>query len=141
MDVISSFAARFERTREEELSLEEYLAECKRNPVAYATAASPGAGSKWKSIVRASTLRSNQIGISPDGVVAIQRSLSSGRIDRQNPTAHWGKLSGSATNANTSSGNAVIEIDCVFDAVMCLSGWVLDIESPVLNGSDARSAI
>ena len=39
MDVISSFAARFERTREEELSLEEYLAECKRNPVAYATAA------------------------------------------------------------------------------------------------------
>ena len=39
MDVISHFAARFERTREEELSLEEYLAECKRNPVAYATAA------------------------------------------------------------------------------------------------------
>ena len=39
MDVISNFAARFERTREEELSLEEYLAECKRNPLAYATAA------------------------------------------------------------------------------------------------------
>ena len=39
MDVISNFAARFERTREEELSIEEYLAECKRNPVAYATAA------------------------------------------------------------------------------------------------------
>src|SRR3989475_690403 len=39
MDVISSFAARYERTREEELSLEEYLAECKRNPLAYATAA------------------------------------------------------------------------------------------------------
>ena len=39
MDVISSFTARFERTREEELSLEEYLAECKRNPVAYSTAA------------------------------------------------------------------------------------------------------
>jgi serine protein kinase len=39
MDVISHFAARFERTREEELSLEEYLAECKRNPIAYATAA------------------------------------------------------------------------------------------------------
>ena len=38
MDVISNFAARFERTREEELSLEDYLAECKRNPVAYATA-------------------------------------------------------------------------------------------------------
>ena len=39
MDVISSFTARFERTREEELSLEDYLAECKRNPVAYSTAA------------------------------------------------------------------------------------------------------
>src|SRR5882762_6522275 len=39
MDVISHFAARFERTREEELSLEDYLAECKRNPLAYATAA------------------------------------------------------------------------------------------------------
>ena len=39
MDVISSFAARYERTREEELSLEDYLAECKRSPLAYATAA------------------------------------------------------------------------------------------------------
>ena len=39
MDVISNFAARFERSREEELSLEDYLAECKRNPLAYATAA------------------------------------------------------------------------------------------------------
>ncbi len=39
MDVISHFAARFERSTEEELSLEEYLAECKRNPLAYATAA------------------------------------------------------------------------------------------------------
>ncbi len=39
MDVISNFAARFERSREEELSIEEYLAECRRNPVAYATAA------------------------------------------------------------------------------------------------------
>src|SRR5438132_1633075 len=39
MDVISSFAARYERTREEELSLEDYLDECKRNPLAYATAA------------------------------------------------------------------------------------------------------
>src|SRR5881296_943131 len=39
MDVISSFAARYERTREEELSIEDYLAECKRNPLAYATAA------------------------------------------------------------------------------------------------------
>src|SRR6201994_2885243 len=38
MDVISQFAARYERTREEELSLEEYLAECKRSPLAYATA-------------------------------------------------------------------------------------------------------
>ena len=32
MDVISSFTARFERTREEELSLEDYLAECKTQP-------------------------------------------------------------------------------------------------------------
>src|SRR6478736_7219433 len=39
MDVISTFAARYERTKVEELSLEEYLAECKRNPLAYATAA------------------------------------------------------------------------------------------------------
>ena len=39
MDIISSFAARYERTREEELSLEDYLAECKRNPLAYASAA------------------------------------------------------------------------------------------------------
>src|SRR3982750_2548882 len=39
MDGISNFAARFERSREEELSIEEYLAECRRNPVAYATAA------------------------------------------------------------------------------------------------------
>jgi serine protein kinase len=39
MSVISSYAARYERTREEEMSLEEYLAECKRNPLAYATAA------------------------------------------------------------------------------------------------------
>ena len=36
---ISNFAARYERTREEELSIEDYLAECKRNPLAYATAA------------------------------------------------------------------------------------------------------
>ena len=39
MDVISNFAARYERTREEELTIEEYLAECKRNPLAYASAA------------------------------------------------------------------------------------------------------
>mgnify|MGYP002260894302 CR=1 FL=1 len=39
MDVIANFAQRYERTREEELSLEDYLAECKRNPLAYATAA------------------------------------------------------------------------------------------------------
>src|SRR5512135_879938 len=38
-DVISSFTKRYERTREEEMSLEDYLAECKRNPLAYATAA------------------------------------------------------------------------------------------------------
>ncbi|MBV8605652.1 MAG: PrkA family serine protein kinase [Pelomonas sp.] len=39
MDVIKNFAARYERTRVEEMSLEDYLAECKRNPLAYATAA------------------------------------------------------------------------------------------------------
>ncbi|MCC7100989.1 MAG: PrkA family serine protein kinase, partial [Rubrivivax sp.] len=39
MDVISSLKARYERLREEEMSLEDYLAECKRNPLAYATAA------------------------------------------------------------------------------------------------------
>ena len=39
MDVISSFAARYDRTREEETSLEEYLSICKRDPTAYATAA------------------------------------------------------------------------------------------------------
>ncbi|MDP1108756.1 PrkA family serine protein kinase, partial [Klebsiella pneumoniae] len=31
--------ARYERSKVEELSLEDYLAECKRNPLAYATAA------------------------------------------------------------------------------------------------------
>lgn len=39
MDVISHFAARYERSKVEELSLEDYLAECKKNPLAYATAA------------------------------------------------------------------------------------------------------
>jgi serine protein kinase len=39
MDVIKNFAARYERTKVEELSLEDYLDECKRNPLAYATAA------------------------------------------------------------------------------------------------------
>src|SRR4030095_13067754 len=39
MDVISNFAARFERSREEDLSIEDSLAECKRTPLAYATAA------------------------------------------------------------------------------------------------------
>src|ERR1700748_667234 len=38
MDIYSSFATRFEKTREEEFSLEEYLALCKDNPAAYATA-------------------------------------------------------------------------------------------------------
>ncbi|ANH69702.1 PrkA family serine protein kinase [Mitsuaria sp. 7] len=38
MDVISHFAARYERGKVEELTLEEYLDECKRNPLAYATA-------------------------------------------------------------------------------------------------------
>ena len=39
MDVISNFAARYDRTREEVLSLQEYLDLCKRDPLAYATAA------------------------------------------------------------------------------------------------------
>jgi serine protein kinase len=39
MDVIGNFSARFERTREEEMSLEDYLALCKRDRLAYATAA------------------------------------------------------------------------------------------------------
>ena len=39
MDVISHFAARYERSKVEELTLEEYLDECKRNTLAYATAA------------------------------------------------------------------------------------------------------
>ncbi len=39
MDVIGNFVARYARKREEELSVDEYLAECKRNPLAYATAA------------------------------------------------------------------------------------------------------
>jgi serine protein kinase len=38
MDIYSSFATRFEKTREEEFSLEEYLALCKEDPATYATA-------------------------------------------------------------------------------------------------------
>ncbi len=39
MDAIGNFVARYARTREEELSIDEYLAECKSQPMAYATAA------------------------------------------------------------------------------------------------------
>ena len=39
MDVVRNFLARYEKTREEEMSLEEYLDLCKRDPLAYATAA------------------------------------------------------------------------------------------------------
>ncbi len=39
MDAIGNFVARYARSREEELSIDEYLAECKRQPMAYATAA------------------------------------------------------------------------------------------------------
>ena len=39
MDAISNFAARYAHGREEDMSIDEYLAECKRNPMAYATAA------------------------------------------------------------------------------------------------------
>jgi serine protein kinase len=36
MDIYSSFASRFDKTREEELSLEEYLNLCKNDPAVYA---------------------------------------------------------------------------------------------------------
>ena len=39
MDVIGNFVARYARNREEEISIDEYLAECKRNPLAYASSA------------------------------------------------------------------------------------------------------
>ena len=39
MDVVRNFLTRYEQTREEELSLEEYLDLCKSNPMVYATAA------------------------------------------------------------------------------------------------------
>ena len=39
MDAIGNFVARYARNREEELSIDEYLAECKSQPMAYATAA------------------------------------------------------------------------------------------------------
>ena len=39
MDVVRNFLARYEQTREEEMALEEYLDLCKRDPLAYATAA------------------------------------------------------------------------------------------------------
>ena len=39
MDAIGNHVARYARSREEEMSLDEYLAECKRNPMAYASVA------------------------------------------------------------------------------------------------------
>ncbi len=39
MDAISNFAARYARSREEDMSIDEYLAECKRDPMVYAAAA------------------------------------------------------------------------------------------------------
>jgi len=39
MDAISNFTARYARSREEEMSIDDYLAECKRDPMVYATAA------------------------------------------------------------------------------------------------------
>lgn len=38
MDIFANFSARYDRTREEEMSLREYLELCKRDPGAYATA-------------------------------------------------------------------------------------------------------
>ncbi|TXH89968.1 MAG: PrkA family serine protein kinase [Rhodoferax sp.] len=39
MDAIGNFVARYARSREEELTIDEYLAECKRDPMVYAMAA------------------------------------------------------------------------------------------------------
>ena len=39
MDVVGNFLARYEQTREEEMSLEAYLETCRSDPLAYATAA------------------------------------------------------------------------------------------------------
>ncbi|QNM95785.1 PrkA family serine protein kinase [Chitinimonas koreensis] len=39
MDIFANFSSRYDRTREEEMSLREYLDLCKRDPAAYATAA------------------------------------------------------------------------------------------------------
>ena len=39
MDAISNFAARYVRLREEEMSIDEYLALCQRDPMAYGSAA------------------------------------------------------------------------------------------------------
>src|SRR6476659_6059438 len=39
MKIFENYAARYYRTREEEMSVQEYLDECRRNPLAYATAA------------------------------------------------------------------------------------------------------
>ncbi|MDB5931116.1 MAG: putative serine protein kinase, PrkA [Polaromonas sp.] len=39
MDVVRNFLTRYEQTREEEMSLEEYLELCKKTPLVYATAA------------------------------------------------------------------------------------------------------
>jgi serine protein kinase len=39
MDAVRHFLTRYEQTREEELSIEEYLDACKRDPLVYATAA------------------------------------------------------------------------------------------------------
>ena len=39
MDAINNFSARYARSREEDISIDEYLAECKRDPMVYAAAA------------------------------------------------------------------------------------------------------
>jgi serine protein kinase len=39
MDIVRNFLSRYEQSREEELSIEEYLNACKQNPLTYATAA------------------------------------------------------------------------------------------------------
>ena len=38
-DIFSHYASRYDRTREEEFTIQEYLEICKRDPLAYASAA------------------------------------------------------------------------------------------------------
>ena len=48
MDAISNFAARYARTCEEEMSIDEYLAECKRDPMGLRHIGPAHAGRHWR---------------------------------------------------------------------------------------------